>query len=93
LIYRYPPGPLAAAQVDKAAFATAVGGGVDVRIFRWLWLRPIQADYAHVFFPYKTGPNSSSPENNLQMAFGFVFRFGGRGRRQAAGGANGVHHS
>jgi len=77
-IYRYPPGgPLAAAQQWGNAFTAAVGGGVDVRIFRWFWFRPIQADYVRVFFPYalESAP-LSSPENNLQLAFGFTFRFG-----------------
>ncbi len=29
------------------AFATAVGGGIDIKIFGPLWIRPIQADWIH----------------------------------------------
>lgn len=74
--YRYPPGALAAAQADGNAFTVAVGGGVDVRIYRSFWFRPIQADYVHVFFPSSVSP----PENDLQLGFGFTFRFGRRGK-------------
>ena len=78
--YRSPPGPLAGAQQEGNAFTAAVGGGVDVRIFRNFWFRPAQADYVHVFFPYSVATaNPSVPENNLQLAFGFTFRFGRRG--------------
>ena len=55
------------------AFTAAIGGGLDVKVFRFCWLRPIQADYVHVFFP-------RSQENNLQLSFGFTFRFGGSGK-------------
>jgi hypothetical protein len=78
-IYVPPPIPLAGAQQEGNAFTAAVGGGVDVRIFRFFWFRPAQADYVHVFFPRVLDtPLYSSPENNLQLAFGFTFRFGRR---------------
>jgi hypothetical protein len=80
-LYRYPPGPLAAAQERGNAFTIGVGGGVDVHIFRCFWFRPVQADYVHVFFPYALEPAPlSTPENNLQLAFGFTFRLGSRGK-------------
>jgi hypothetical protein len=44
-----------------------------VKVFRFFWVRPIQADYVHVFF-------SNAGENNLQLSFGFTFRFGSRGK-------------
>jgi hypothetical protein len=78
-IYVPPPIPLAGAQQEGNAFPATVGGGVDVRIFRFFWFRPAQADYVHVFFPSAlASPNPSSPENNLQLAFVFTFRFGSR---------------
>jgi len=81
LLNRYPPGPLFAAQETGNAFTIGVGGGVDVHIFRWFWFRPVQADYVHVFFPNDVEPATlSTPENNLQLAFGFAFRFGSRGK-------------
>jgi hypothetical protein len=81
LLSRYPPGPLFAAQEGGNAFTIGVGGGVDVHIFRWFWFRPVQADYMHVFFPYAVvSATPSTPENNLQLAFGFTFRFGSRGK-------------
>jgi hypothetical protein len=55
------------------ASTAAVGVGLDVKVFRFVWLRPIQADYVRVFFP-------NAGENNLQLSFGFTFRFGSRGR-------------
>jgi hypothetical protein len=56
-----------------------MGGGVDVHIFRNFWFRPVQADYVRVFRPYVAliFPQST-PENDLQLAFGFTFRFGSR---------------
>jgi len=57
----------------RNAFTAAVGGGLDVKVFRFFWVRPIQADYVHVFF-------SNAGENNLQLSFGFTFRFGSRGK-------------
>lgn len=78
-LYVPPPIPLAGAQEGGNAFTSAVGGGVDVRIFRSLWFRPVQADYVRVFFPYALGSATlSAPETNLQLAFGFTFRFGRR---------------
>ena len=77
--YVPPPIPLAGAQEEGNAFTAVVGGGVDVRIFRFFWFRPAQADYVHVFFPYDVATvNPTVPENNLQLAFGFTFRFGRR---------------
>jgi len=46
---------------------------LDVRVFRFFWVRPLQADYVRVFFP-------NAAENNLQLSFGFTFRFGSLGK-------------
>ena len=76
---RYPPGPLAGAQAEGNAFTIALGGGVDVQVFRNFWFRPVQADYVRVFRAYDTFViPETTPENNLQLAFGFTFRFGNR---------------
>ncbi len=55
------------------AFTAAIGGGLDVKVVRFLWVRPVQADYVHVSF-------RNAPENNLQLSFGFTFRFGSAGK-------------
>ncbi len=60
-------------EVGGNAFTAAVGGGLDVKVFRFFCVRPIQADYVHVFFP-------NAAENNLQLSFGFTFRFGSQGK-------------
>jgi hypothetical protein len=51
------------------AFTATVGAGLDVKVFRSFWVRPIQADYVRVFFP-------NAAENNLQLSFGLALRFG-----------------
>jgi hypothetical protein len=50
-----------------------MGGGLDVKVLRFFWIRPIEADYVHAFF-------SEAAENNLELSFGFAFRFGSAGR-------------
>jgi hypothetical protein len=59
-----PLGPL-----EQTAFTAALGGGVDVRATRILWIRVIQADYLRAYF-------SSNTQNNLRLSFGVVLRFG-----------------
>jgi hypothetical protein len=58
-------------EVGKSAFSAAVGGGLDLKVWRFLWIRPIQADYVHASFP-------NAPENNLQLSFGVTLWFGTR---------------
>lgn len=58
------------------AFTTAVGGGLDVKVFRFFWVRPIQADYVHVFFsnaPEKTC-NCPSASHSASGAEGRIER-------------------
>ena len=64
---------LTSEEVGRNAFTVAIGGGLDVKVFRFFWLRPFQADYVHVFFP-------NAPENNLQLSFGVTLRFGSAGK-------------
>jgi hypothetical protein len=51
------------------AFATAVGGGVDIKLAGPLWFRAVQADWLHA---------NLSPDHHTQMrlATGLVVRFG-----------------
>jgi opacity protein-like surface antigen len=52
---------------SNTSFATAVGGGIDYRLIRFLAVRA-EGDYLHTDF-YSTG------QNNLRLAFGLVLRF------------------
>lgn len=52
---------------SDTAFATAVGGGLDYKIFHLLALR-VQGDYIHTdLFNF--------PQNNVRISTGLVFRF------------------
>ena len=55
--------------LEQTAFTAAFGGGVDVKVTRYLWIRVIQADYLRAYF-------SNDTQNNLRLSFGVVFRFG-----------------
>jgi opacity protein-like surface antigen len=52
-------------------FGLAAGGGLDVRVSKLIAIRVIQADY-YYSRPYSTNLN------NFALAFGAVFRFGGK---------------
>jgi hypothetical protein len=67
--------------LDRSAFAFAVGGGIDVRIWRILWVRPIQADYLREYFPGDPNWFSRALESNRRLSAGFVIRFGAFQRR------------
>jgi hypothetical protein len=70
--------------IDRSAFTLGVGGGVDVKIWRFLWLRPIEADYLRESFPGDPNPPfpfSHALENNLRLSAGFVVRIGSFTRR------------
>lgn len=60
------------------AFATLLGGGVEVPIASRLVLRPVQADYLLTLLP--NGFNDR--QNNFSLSTGFVFRFDGVSHRQ-----------
>ena len=55
------PGP------SNTSFATAVGGGLDYRVFRPIALR-VEGDWLHTSF-------FSTTQNNLRLSAGVVFRF------------------
>ena len=56
---------------SDTGFAMALGGGVDVKVHKNMAIRLIQADY------YLTKHEGES-WNNMALAFGVVFRFGGK---------------
>ncbi len=73
--------------IGRSAFTVGLGGGVDVKVWRFLWLRPIQADYLREPFPTIPvsltgvpppfrGLYSSFLQNNLRLPAGIVVRFG-----------------
>jgi hypothetical protein len=51
------------------AFATAVGGGLDIKLLGPLWLRAVQADWLH-------GDLSPDHQTQARLATGIVIRFG-----------------
>jgi outer membrane immunogenic protein len=68
----YSPGGSASGSAN--AFATSIGGGLDVELNRRVALRLVQADYLLTLLP--NGVNSR--QNNLNLSTGVVFRFGTR---------------
>ena len=52
---------------NDTSFATAVGGGVDIRLLRILAWR-VQGDYIHTHL-------FDTPQNNVRLATGLVLRF------------------
>jgi hypothetical protein len=53
----------------RTAFTAGFGGGMDVKVMRFLWLRPFQADYLRISYP-------NDLHNSVRLSFGLVFRFG-----------------
>jgi hypothetical protein len=63
------PGPcVLTSSTTGNAFATAVGGGVDIKLAGPIWLRAVQVDWLHA---------NLSPDHHTQvrLATGFVARF------------------
>lgn len=54
---------------SDTSFATALGGGLDVRLSRRVALRAVQLDYVRTRFFGET-------QNKGRLSFGLVFRFG-----------------
>ena len=71
------PGEPIAARISstQAAFAMAVGGGIDVNINKHVSFRPIAVDYLLTRFPNLTTGNNQN-QNSLRATAGFVFTFG-----------------
>ena len=65
---------VAGQQAGSNAFATKIGGGVDLPLNQRFALRPFEANYFLTHFD--NGVNDH--QNNLQIGAGVVFRFGAR---------------
>lgn len=63
------PSPGGATQSARS-FAAQVGGGADLRIARWIAVRPIEASWLRTQFPNAT----TNVQNTLQIGAGVVFR-------------------
>jgi peptidoglycan-associated lipoprotein len=64
-------GSLAASSSSRFAFASQIGGGMDIRLSRhWAW-RAVQTHYLLTTFPN----GSNNHQNNLRLGSGLVFRF------------------
>ena len=57
------------------AFAMAVGGGVDIRLSKAIYLRPFQMDYLLTRFGTSIVPGGNHNQNNFRYSAGFVFTF------------------
>jgi len=55
-----PQGPL-----HQTAFTTGVGGGLDLKATRFVWIRMVQADYLREYF-------SRDTQNDVRLSFGLV---------------------
>jgi hypothetical protein len=60
--------PAGVSALTGTSFATAVGGGVDVKVAGPVWLRAIQVDYVH-------GDLSPDHHTQVRLAAGVAFRF------------------
>jgi hypothetical protein len=62
------------------AFAMALGGGLDIKLGKWIALRAIQLDYVMTRledFGLSGQPSANRNQHHLRFATGFVFNFGG----------------
>lgn len=68
----YPPGVIpntASAVRGKTAFTVGFGGGLDVKVWRFVTLRVLQADYLRASFP-------NNVQGSLRLSFGVVVSIG-----------------
>ena len=63
------PGCSGISVTPEAAFAMAVGGGLDLKVRKHVWVRLIQADYIRQGFSF-------GAMNNPRISAGIVFRLG-----------------
>ena len=61
-------GPLITTGATQNAFATAIGGGLDLKVLPFISLRPIQFDYLLTHF-------NSQTQNQPRISAGIVLRF------------------
>jgi hypothetical protein len=63
------------ASADQTAFAMTVGGGLDIKIAKWVSFRPIGLDYYLTRLQNLRSANDNN-QNNLRYTTGFNFTFG-----------------
>src|SRR5713101_6060431 len=61
-------GPLITASPTRNAFATTLGGGLDLKVLPFISLRPVQIDYLLTHF-------NSNTQNQFRYSAGIVLRF------------------
>ena len=61
---------------SQTAFGMAVGGGLDIKINRWVSFRPIGLDYYMTRFQNLRSLNDNN-QHNIRYTTGFNFTFGG----------------
>jgi len=69
---------------SQTTFAMAIGGGIDIKMGKYMVLRPIQFDYyltrfeaPEVVIPTGSTVRTARNQNNLRFAAGIGFNFGG----------------
>ncbi len=72
-----PSLPAPAVGKSQNGFASALGGGVDVRLTDHIWVKPIQLEYFMAQVPASAG-NLNHVQNNLRYSAGLTFRFGSK---------------
>jgi opacity protein-like surface antigen len=55
---------------DQNNFAMTAGGGIDVRVSKYVWVRPVQAEYLRTKLPN----GIDNRENNFRIGAGVVVR-------------------
>ena len=65
----------------RGGFATILGGGVDVKVTRYLWARAFQLDFVRESF-------RDDVQRSSKLSFGIVFRFGSLPKGDAKNSAN-----
>ena len=63
-------------EASQTAFGMAIGGGLDIKINRWVSFRPIGLDYFMTRFQNLRSLNDNN-QHNLRYTTGFNFTFGG----------------
>jgi len=63
------------ASADQTAFAMAVGGGIDIKIAKWVSFRPVGLDYYLTRLQNLRSANDNN-QNNIRYTTGFNFTFG-----------------
>jgi opacity protein-like surface antigen len=74
----FDPGSATAALLkDRNVFATAIGGGVDVRLTNHIAVKPVQVEYFMTQLP-SVATNLNYAQNNLRYSAGVVWQWGAK---------------